>query len=248
MDAPLGSDAVQAPRGSAAGYEAEDPGGQVSLPPGQRPWKLERFGLPQFAGALIEVPDRPVVTVSGHVRHPGQFDLTELLGAGEQVTMTADLHCVTGWSALDLRWRGVRFADVHRLLSERVQPGRKASWLTVTGLDGYRSCLALDAALSDGALLATHLNDEPLTLLNGAPARLVVPSRYGYHSVRSVAWLAYDTEYRAGSAGRFTHKVARVWKEERSPILPGWIWRHVWRAGVPKLRRRYRDTERRYLV
>ena len=50
-----------------------------SLPPGQRIAPLERFGLPKFAPRKVVPPARPVVTVSGDVRHAAQFEIADLL-------------------------------------------------------------------------------------------------------------------------------------------------------------------------
>ncbi|MFI6023961.1 molybdopterin-dependent oxidoreductase [Amycolatopsis magusensis] len=200
----------------------------VVLPPGQWPAERRRFGLPEFARVRPEVPARPVVTVTGVVRRPVQFDVTELLGAGLQV-QTSDLHCVTTWSALRLEWGGVPFRHVHELLARRVRPHPDCRWVTFAGLDGYRSCLAIEDALADDVLLADSLAGQPLDEDAGAPLRLVAPAHYGYKSVRHVCAIEYRTAYDKGSAGWKAHRRGRVELEERSAWLPGRIWRSLWR-------------------
>ncbi|MER7474426.1 molybdopterin-dependent oxidoreductase [Micromonospora sp. NPDC000018] len=94
----------------------------MTLPAGQTAAELRRFGLPQFARVRPQPAERPVVWVSGVVRRPAQLDLAELLALPGRRDLTADLHCVTTWSATGLRWGGVPFRTVHELLAARVQP------------------------------------------------------------------------------------------------------------------------------
>ncbi|MFF3672308.1 molybdopterin-dependent oxidoreductase [Microtetraspora malaysiensis] len=209
------------------------------LPRGQSPTPLRRFGLPRFAGVRPEVPARPVLSVSGVVRRPIQIDLAELLALPGRREQVGDLHCVTTWSATGLRWGGVPFRAVHEALAARVRPHPRCGWVTFTGLDGYRSCLALADALAEDVLLADTLDGVPLTGDQGAPARLVAPAHYGYKSVRHVCAVEYRLNYDPGSAGPLGHRRGRVKREERSVLLPGWIWRRVWRGLLPRVRRRY---------
>ncbi len=127
------------------------------VPPGQHVEALERFGLPAFARRQVRVPDRPVLTVTGEVRHPTQLDLLDLIAELRRLEQRSDLHCVTTWSALDLDWSGVRFADVARRIADAVRPHPRAAWVTATGLDGFDACLALEDALADDVLLADRL-------------------------------------------------------------------------------------------
>lgn len=215
--------------------------GAAALPPGQRPAPLARFGLPRFAGVVPVPPPHPVLTVGGVVRHPTQLAVAELTGLPSRREVHAALHCVTTWSATGLRWGGVPFAAVHELVTGLVRPHPRATWVTVTGLDGYRACLRLDDALADDVLLADSLDGEPLTGPHGAPLRLVVPRSYGYKSVRHVCALDYRLAYDAGSAGWLAHPRGRVDREERSRLLPGPVWRAVWRNTQPSVRRAYRS-------
>ncbi|RRO15502.1 molybdopterin-binding oxidoreductase [Saccharopolyspora rhizosphaerae] len=210
------------------------------LPPGQRRAELERFGLPEFAGRVGVVPERPVLTVQGAVRYPAQFDLAELLGGLPELEQCSDLHCVTTWSALDLRWSGVRFRDLAAGIAEEVRPHPRARWLVATGLDGFRSCSSLDDVLAEKVLAATRLNGVPLGPEHGGPLRLVSPDQYGYKSVKHLVALEYRLTYESGSAGFREHPRARVAREERSRYLPGPVWRRVWAAALPLARRPYR--------
>jgi DMSO/TMAO reductase YedYZ molybdopterin-dependent catalytic subunit len=213
--------------------------GHPALPPGQRPAELRRFGLPPFAGVRPRPSADPVVTVTGAVRHPAQLRAADLTGLPDRRDQRSDLHCVTTWSAVGLDWQGVPFAAVHELLAEVVRPHPAARWVVVVGLDGYRSCLHLDDALADDVLLADGLAGSALTVATGGPVRLVTPRLYGYKSVRHVCGIEYRLRYEPGSAGWMGHPRGRVDREERSRLLPGRVWRPVWRALQPRVRRVY---------
>lgn len=211
------------------------------LPPGQSAAPLRRFGLPQFGRIRPHPPARPVVTVTGAVARPTQVDLDEIMALGPRREQHSDLHCVTTWSATDLRWEGVPFHRVHEALAARVGVARSARWVTFTGLDGYRACLRLYDALAPDVLLADRLAGAPLGAGHGSPARLVAPAHYGYKSVKHLCVIEYSRNYDPGSARWAAHPRGRVAPEERSRYLPGPAWRLIWRALLPKVRRAYPD-------
>ncbi|MEP6648761.1 MAG: molybdopterin-dependent oxidoreductase [Lapillicoccus sp.] len=88
--------------------------------------------------------------------------------------VTAVLDCTGGWWA-EQTWSGMRLS---RLLPH-VDPG---GTVLVTSTTGYARRLPL----SDDLLLATTMAGAPLSPGHGAPVRLVVPGRRGYHWVKWV--------------------------------------------------------------
>ncbi|MEV4489579.1 molybdopterin-dependent oxidoreductase [Micromonospora coxensis] len=223
--------------------EGSSAGATRPLPPGQSVAPLRRFGLPWFAGRVPAPPVAPVITVGGAVRRPTQVPVAELMALGPRRDLVADLHCVTTWTATDLRWGGTPFALVHLHLADLVHPHPRARWIAVTGLDGYRACLRLDDALADDVLLADTFDGAPLTGPVGAPVRLVAPRQYGYKSVRHVCAIDYLLDYEGGSAGWLGHPRARVGREERSRFLPGRVWRPIWRRAQSRVRRAYHAVD-----
>ncbi len=91
------------------------------LPPGQYRIRV----LPRFGAHLSQppptVPDEPVINVAGAVDRPFILRVADLAGLPRH-EVSADLHCVSGWSATDLHWEGVRFADLYRAVLEPSVP------------------------------------------------------------------------------------------------------------------------------
>jgi len=84
---------------------------------------------------------------------------------------TAVLDCTGGWWT-EQEWSGV--------LVSRLLPAGSAGSVAVTSRTGYSRLLPVTPEL----LLATAVGGTPLTEGHGAPARLVVPGRRGYHWVQ----------------------------------------------------------------
>jgi DMSO/TMAO reductase YedYZ molybdopterin-dependent catalytic subunit len=216
----------------------------MPLPPGQR----AVVGLPRFGVNARRlpptVPDDIGIEVSGELRRRVCLAPSDLLDLPRR-EVTADLHCVAGWSAIGLQWDGVRFADLFDLA---VQPalaeGAEVRYVVFVGADGYRSIVALEDALADDVLIADRLDGEPLTPDHGAPARLVSPAQYAFMSTKHLCRIEL---YRREPVGYYSpvpavqrtlravrpHRRARVWREERHRHLPAWLTRPVYRLLVP---------------
>jgi DMSO/TMAO reductase YedYZ molybdopterin-dependent catalytic subunit len=222
----------------------------VPLPPGQHAID----GFPRFGTHLADpappVPSEPAIELSGAVE-PVVLPLGELRSLPRR-EITADFHCVSGWSATGLRWEGVAFETFYRSVIERALiPGATITHVAFVGLDGYRSIVTLEDALDPDVLIAENLDGEPLDSDHGAPVRLVSPSQYGFVSTKHLCRIelhvtAPDDNF--GYANPATkvglnallfrrHPRSRVWKEERHRYLPGWVLRPVYRALIPPIMR-----------
>jgi len=208
---------------------------QPPLPPGQvESAQFPRFGLSQFAQRLPKTPGEIRVAIGGNVQHPLTVgtDFKRLTRVHQQ----SDFHCVTTWSCRSLQWSGFRFADFYRYFAlpmAGVDP--QASFVVLSGLDGYRASLPLADLLAPDVLLADRLGGEPLSMAHGAPLRLVAPAHYGYKSVKcikGVEFLCSDADYRPIGSSFMSHPRARVADEERGQWLPGWLLRYLYRPLV----------------
>ncbi len=220
----------------------------MTLPPGQR----MVHGFPRFGTRLSRpppaVPDVPVIGIRGVVNNAFDVPLAALAALPRRA-ITADFHCVTGWSATDLQWEGVTFETVYRAFIEpALRPEASVTHVVFGGLDGWRSVVSIDDALAEDVLIAERLGGRPLDGDHGAPARLVSPHQYGYVSTKHLCRIeVHSAEPKItypSLISRVTmrllspHPRARVWAEERHRHLPPWSVRRVYRASIAPLMRR----------
>jgi DMSO/TMAO reductase YedYZ molybdopterin-dependent catalytic subunit len=213
----------------------------MTLPPGQHAID----GFPRFGTHLHQpapaAPSDPAIEIGGAVTKSFALPLAELAKLPRR-ELIADLHCVAGWSATNLRWEGVPFETFYRLIIEpSVRPDTSITHIVFGGLDGYRSVVSTEDALAEDVLIADRLDGRPLDADHGAPARLVSPSQYGFVSTKHLCRIELLTAEPAENYGAPSpiteallrsplvkpHRRARVWKEERHRYLPGWFVRPV---------------------
>ncbi len=135
--------------------------------------------------------------------------------------LSADFHCVAGWSATNLRWEGVSFEIFYRsIITPALPSDTVVTHVVFGGLDGYRSVVSIEDALADGVLIAECLDDRPLDGDHGAPARVVSPTQYGYVSTKHLCRVEVHTaEARDAHASPISnllfkrHPRARVWEQ-----------------------------------
>jgi DMSO/TMAO reductase YedYZ molybdopterin-dependent catalytic subunit len=217
----------------------------VTLPPGQHAIEgFPRFGT-HLARPAPAVPTEPVIEIGGAVAKPFSLPLPELAMLPRR-ELTADFHCVSGWSATDLHWEGVAFETFYRAIIEpSLRADASVTHVVFRGLDGYRSVVSIGDALAEDVLIAEHLDGRPLDSDHGAPVRLVSPSQYGFISVKHLCGIELRTSEPEENHGapRLTelvlrsplikpHPRARVWEEERHRFLPGWFLRPVYRQLI----------------
>jgi DMSO/TMAO reductase YedYZ molybdopterin-dependent catalytic subunit len=147
----------------------------------------------------------------GLVREPLRLSLDELKQLGVAET-TADIHCVTRWSKLDMPWKGVPM----RALLDRVQPLESARFVIAHAEQGFTANLPIEAIQDEGVMLAYEAEGAPLTPEHGFPLRLLVPSRYFWKSAKWLRGLEFSDTDRPGFwEGYGYHNDADPWREER---------------------------------
>jgi DMSO/TMAO reductase YedYZ molybdopterin-dependent catalytic subunit len=143
--------------------------------------------------------------VEGLVEKPKRFSYKDLQ-AFPQVVQASDFHCVEGWSVRNVRWGGIRFAEIARV----VKPKREARYAVfhslgkteepAQGVNHYIECLPLEKLLDPRkmCLLALTMNSKPLTFDRGSPLRIVSPYDLGYKGAKYVTRIVFSREETSG--------------------------------------------------
>ncbi|MBZ7976628.1 protein-methionine-sulfoxide reductase catalytic subunit MsrP [Campylobacter sp. RM12637] len=142
------------------------------------------------------------IEIGGLCENP--MTLTDL-SAFKIVERVYKLRCVEAWS-MNLPWQGFELRELINL----AKPISEAKFVKFTSLydpdifpdqrfNGvldypYVEGLRLDEAMHPLTLLATGLYKEKLKAQNGAPIRLVVPWKYGFKYIKSIAKIEFTKE------------------------------------------------------
>jgi DMSO/TMAO reductase YedYZ molybdopterin-dependent catalytic subunit len=159
--------------------------------------------------------ERPwTITINGRVAHEITLTLEEL-DALPQVERMVDIHCVTRWSRLDVRFGGVLLATVLELA--RPLPNVRFVSFIARSDRNHSTSLPLTDALDLGVLIARTHEGEALETIHGGPVRTITPGRYFYKSLKWLERIELLTTDRLGywedEAGY--HNRAEPWAEER---------------------------------
>ena len=160
-----------------------------------------RASLDDWSFALRDVDEGPLATWSWK-------DLLAL----PSTTVTVDIHCVTKWSKLDTRWKGVTIDD----LLEAAGLDPPAPYVTAFCDGGYTTNLAVEDLVDGRGLIAYELDGSPIEPEHGGPARLLVPHLYFWKSAKWVRGLRFMEEDEPGFwETHGYHLRGDPWKEER---------------------------------
>ena len=183
--------------------------GRPRLPPNQvvtRKFPVMTAGTPVTAGK-----DSWSLTLDGEVARPLTLDWQGLTALA-QLEFTVDIHCVTRWSKLDTRWRGVSVQTLVNL----VGPAPEAAYVQARADGNYTANLRLVDLLGDKAFVATDYDGKPLAEDHGGPARLVVPGLYFWKSAKWLRGLHFSQfDYKGYWEKLGYHNYGDPWKEQR---------------------------------
>lgn len=176
------------------------------------------------------IDDAPwTVSVDGSVQQSRRWTLGELQ-ALPQTERAIDIHCVTRWSKLGARFRGILLADLLALC----EPSPQARFISFVARSArnHSTSLPLADALALDTLIAFWYEGEPLETIHGGPVRTVVPGRYFYKSLKWLERIELLTDDHLGywEAEAGYHNRAEPWAEERY-IAPN-IARPVWERAL----------------
>jgi sulfoxide reductase catalytic subunit YedY len=136
------------------------------------------------------------ISVGGLVHRPRAFDLDDLRRISPPEERVYRMRCVEAWSMV-IPWAGFSLSKLLRLvepmgdarfvafetLHDPIRmPGQRTGVLDWPYVEGLR----IDEATHPLTLLATGLYGMELPPQDGAPARLVVPWKYGFKGIKSI--------------------------------------------------------------
>jgi DMSO/TMAO reductase YedYZ molybdopterin-dependent catalytic subunit len=169
--------------------------GMPTIPPGQR--LVKNWPVLDLGAQPDVTREHWTLQVEGLVENPVTLDWSAFM-ALPQAEDVSDFHCVTTWSRLDNRWRGVRF----RTIAELVVPQDDARFVLVTGSDfqpgtliPYTTNLPLARALDEDVLLVHEWEGQPLPREHGGPVRMITPRLYAWKGckwIRKIEFIARD--------------------------------------------------------
>jgi len=141
------------------------------------------------------------ISVEGFVKKPQPYTFDELIRNLTIEDRVYRMRCVEGWSMV-IPWRGfelralikrleptsrARFVEFQTLYAPDQLPEQRRGFLAWPYVEGLR----LDEAMNPLTILAVGLYGKPLPNPNGAPIRLVVPWKYGFKGVKSIAKIRF---------------------------------------------------------
>jgi DMSO/TMAO reductase YedYZ molybdopterin-dependent catalytic subunit len=184
------------------------PDGRPRIPPGQEAIKkiMDMGGTPGAATV-----DNFTLHIKGEVEKPLVLSYKDLL-ALEQVQLTCDVHCVTGWTLLDSRWTGVRLSTIMRL----AKPRKEANFVIFEAAAGYTANIPITEARKENVILPHSFFGRKLPKEHGGPLRALVPDRYFYKSAKWLEGIRFTAKDESGYWERNGYSnSADPWKEER---------------------------------
>jgi DMSO/TMAO reductase YedYZ molybdopterin-dependent catalytic subunit len=154
------------------------------LPPGQ--YLVNDFPV-LSAGPTPHTPlDRWTFSMEGLVKAPVSWSWDDFLKLPSQ-EYTVDISCVTKWTKLDTKWRGV---SVDTLL-QNAQIDAGATYVMAFSDGEYTTNVPLAEMINGQAFVAYEFDGKPLEAEHGGPARLVVPHLYFWKSAKWVRGLRF---------------------------------------------------------
>jgi DMSO/TMAO reductase YedYZ molybdopterin-dependent catalytic subunit len=179
------------------------------IPPGQ--YLTTDFPV-LSAGPTPSTPlDQWSFAIEGLVSQPVRWTWDEFRALPSR-EWVVDISCVTKWTKLDMRWRGVSLDT----LLEHVDLDPAAAFVIAYADGGYTTNLPIADVLDGQAFVAYDYDGAALAPVHGGPARLVVPARYFWKSAKWVRGLRIQSQDERGfweSLGY--HDRGDQWLEER---------------------------------
>ena len=142
--------------------------------------------------------------IDGLVAQEREIDAEELIRAMPVEERLYRHRCVEAW-AMAVPWTGfplkalidwaeplgsAKYVRFETFEDSSVAPGQRQFWYPWPYVEG----LTMAEASHDLSLIATGLYGKPMPKQNGSPIRLVVPWKYGFTSIKSIARISFVEE------------------------------------------------------
>ena len=129
-----------------------------------------------------------------------------------QSEFTADFHCVTRWSKLDVKWTGIKVTD----LMQFIELDSSATHIMEHCYGAYTTNLPIEDFLREENFFAHTLEGSPLPAEHGGPMRLIVPHLYAWKSAKWINGIEFLDHDELGFWERNGyHRRGEPWAEER---------------------------------
>ena len=183
--------------------------GMPELPVGQvytKKWPVLDLGIhPEISR------DQWSLKIDGAVEQECHFTWKDLMQL-EQCEDLSDFHCVTTWSKVKMKWKGVKVSHLLALSN----PIEEACVVMCYGSDGYTTNVALEELLKEDVLLVYEYEGQPLTREHGGPARIITPQLYAWKGAKWICRLEVLTEDQPGFwEQRGYSTTAYPWRNDR---------------------------------
>ncbi|MCF6092937.1 molybdopterin-dependent oxidoreductase [Microaerobacter geothermalis] len=153
-------------------------------------------------------PNSWKLDVGGLVEKPMEFSFDELMRLPKH-QYTYDFYCVTGWSVTGVKWEGIPFLEIVKM----VNPKSEGKYVTMYSADRlYWETYELSQLMNRNVILAYKLDGKDLIASQGAPLRLFHPGMYGYKSIKWVNRIEFTDQRDLG-----------YWEEKEGYDLNGYI-------------------------
>ncbi|NMF86124.1 sulfite oxidase-like oxidoreductase [Nodosilinea sp. P-1105] len=198
------------PRTALVGKYFHKPGPELRdrVPPGQH--LASGFPVLTYGQTPAVYPEDWTLTISGLAE--SQVFRWDQVMALPQTDFTADFHCVTTWSKLDVTWQGIAIPD----LMAQITLDPRAAHVMVHCYGGYTTNLTLEDFSRPQNFLAHTLDGKPLPPAHGGPMRVVVPHLYAWKSAKWISGLEFLADPELGFWERNGyHHQGDPWAEER---------------------------------
>jgi DMSO/TMAO reductase YedYZ molybdopterin-dependent catalytic subunit len=189
------------------GFVGRNRDGKVKLPPGQY---LEHSFPVLQAGPTPPVKTATwTFTITTETGGTTRWDWKQFTALPSE-DITTDIHCVTEWSKLATKWRGVSLDT----LLDGIETS--AGYVMARSYGGYTTNLPLPDLRDGKAWIAYEYDGKPLRPEHGGPARLLVPHLYFWKSAKWVTGLDLMLHDKRGFWEQLGyHDYGDPWREQR---------------------------------